>query len=331
MSQDDAVPSPTVVEPPCGVLIVAKPAGPTSHDIVALVRRLSGLRRVGHGGTLDPFASGVLPVFLGRATRMVEYHLGDAKEYRAIACFGARSTTDDPEGELTPGEGSLPGRDDVAEVLPRFTGRITQRPPDYSAVKVAGRRAYELARRGQRPEVRDREVDISSLNLAAWDEVPGQRPCATLEIRCAAGTYVRALARDLGDALGCGAYLASLVRVASGPFRLESALSLDELRTILTRDDLARHLLPPDAGLEALPAVSLSGADRALLVRGQSVRAAGLPSPLPDDGGPIRVIDERGRLIAMARAIGGLLRPDKVLVSVVPVPAAPRAAFDADA
>jgi tRNA pseudouridine55 synthase len=136
-----------------GIIIVDKPAGPTSHDVVALVRRLSGVRRVGHGGTLDPFAGGVLPVFIGRATRVVEYHLGDDKAYLARVCLGARSTTDDLDGELTPTDVPAPQREAVAAALDRFRGPLVQTPPDYSAVHVAGRRAYELARAGQKPEL----------------------------------------------------------------------------------------------------------------------------------------------------------------------------------
>ena len=133
-----------------GILVVAKPAGPTSHDIVALVRRLAATKRVGHGGTLDPFASGVLPVFLGHGTRVVEYHLGDRKAYRATVCFGASSTTDDLEGELTPSDGPAPDRAAVEDGLAGFLGVITQRPPAFSAIKVGGRRAYALARAGER-------------------------------------------------------------------------------------------------------------------------------------------------------------------------------------
>ena len=132
-----------------GILVVAKPAGPTSHDVVALVRRLAATRRVGHGGTLDPFASGVLPVFLGHATRVVEYHLGDRKAYRATVCFGASSTTDDLEGELTPSSGPAPTRAAVESAMAGFLGTISQRPPAYSAIKVAGRRAYAMARAGE--------------------------------------------------------------------------------------------------------------------------------------------------------------------------------------
>jgi tRNA pseudouridine55 synthase len=132
-----------------GVLVVAKPAGPTSHDIVAIVRRLTGVRRVGHGGTLDPFAAGVLPIFVGRATRVAEYHLGDKKEYRADVLLGARSTTDDRDGELTPSGVPMPDRDAVEAALGAFRGEIDQVPPDYSAVRISGRHAYELARHGQ--------------------------------------------------------------------------------------------------------------------------------------------------------------------------------------
>ena len=132
-----------------GILIVDKPVGPTSHDIVGLVRRLAATKRVGHGGTLDPFASGVLPLFLGRGTRVVEFHLADQKRYRATVCFGASSSTDDLEGELTPADGPAPNRTAVETALPGLTGPISQRPPAYSAIKVGGRRAYALARAGE--------------------------------------------------------------------------------------------------------------------------------------------------------------------------------------
>src|SRR6186997_2645656 len=148
-----------------GILIVDKPIGPTSHDVVGLVRRLAATKRVGHGGTLDPFASGVLPVFLGKATRLVEYHLGDRKRYRATVCFGATSTTDDLEGALTPGEAPAPDRAAVEAALPGLTGTIRQRPPAYSAIKLDGRRAYAIARAGGTVELAEREVTIHGLEL----------------------------------------------------------------------------------------------------------------------------------------------------------------------
>jgi tRNA pseudouridine55 synthase len=294
---------------PSGILVVAKPAGPTSHDIVALVRRLSGARRVGHGGTLDPFASGVLPIFLGSATRMVEYHLADEKAYRAVACLGARSTTDDVEGELTESPAPLPTREQVESALPGFLGRIVQRPPAYSAVKIGGRRAYELARRGEKPELHDREVEIRDLRLVGWAGDP-ERGQATLEVRCSAGTYVRSLARDLGERLGCGAYLGALVRTTSGPFRIEDGLDIDELRRALADGDVARHLLPPDAGLEVYPAVTLPAEDLAAITRGQVVHPP--PGVLSGPGGIVRVTAAGRGLVAMARLRDGRLHPDKV-------------------
>src|SRR5215203_3630159 len=203
-----------------GVLVVAKPTGPTSHDVVALVRRLAATKRVGHGGTLDPFASGVLPVFLGHATRVVEYHLGDRKAYRATVCFGASSTTDDLEGELTPSSGPAPRRAAVEAALTNLTGTIEQRPPAYSAIKVGGRRAYAMARAGETVLLPSREVTIHALDLVSWDGSDPDRPIAVLDVECSAGTYVRSLGRDLGEAVGSAAYLGALTRTASGPFRL---------------------------------------------------------------------------------------------------------------
>ena len=253
-----------------GVLIVRKPIGPTSHDVVALVRRLASTRRVGHGGTLDPFATGVLPLFLGRATRVVEYHMGDGKRYRATVCFGASSTTDDLEGELTPHDGPGPTRDAVEAGLAGFRGLVVQVPPAYSAVKVAGRRAYALARAGKAPELTPRTVTISRIDLVDWDGTDAARPLAIVEVACSAGTYVRAIARDLGAALGSAAYLGALERTASGPFGIDAAVALDDLRPI-GRDAIARLLLPVDAGLDALPVVELDEAGLEAVRRGQRV------------------------------------------------------------
>jgi tRNA pseudouridine55 synthase len=243
-----------------GILVVAKPAGPTSHDVVALVRRLAATRRVGHGGTLDPFASGVLPVFLGHATRVVEYHLGDRKAYRATVCFGASSTTDDLEGELSPASDPAPTRTGVETAMTGLLGKISQRPPAYSAVKVAGRRAYAMARAGETVVLAPRDVTIHHLALETWDDADPNRPIAVIDVRCSAGTYVRALARDLGEAVGSAAYLGALTRTASGPFELGQATPLDDIRAAAAESPagLMPYLLPIDAGLEALPVVSLT-------------------------------------------------------------------------
>jgi tRNA pseudouridine55 synthase len=296
-----------------GVLVLAKPAGPTSHDIVALVRRLSGVRRVGHGGTLDPFAAGVLPVFVGRATRVVEYHMTDEKAYRAVLAFGARSTTDDLEGELTPTDVPAPTREQVEAALTAFRGPIEQVPPDYSAVRVAGRRAYELARHGKKPELRARSVVIHDLRLTGWDDADPERPTATLEIRCSAGTYVRALARDLGEALGVGSYLVALTRTASGPFRIDAARSLEQLREAANAGRLRSLLLPSDTGPDAYPRVQLGTDELGALARGQVVKPRGTTVAGLDEG-LLRIVDGGGHLAAMARLEAGRLHPEKVFV-----------------
>ena len=302
-----------------GILVVAKPAGPTSHDLVALVRRLAATKRVGHGGTLDPFAAGVLPIFLGHATRVVEYHLGDEKAYRATICFGASSTTDDLEGELTPAPGPGPARADVEAAMAGLTGRISQRPPAYSAIKVGGRRAYAMARAGEPVVLASREVTIHALILTSWDDTDRDRPVAMIEVRCSAGTYVRALARDLGEAVGSAAYLGALTRTASGPFRLDGATALDEIRSAAAEDSagLIPFLRPIDAGLEHLPVVHLTATEVAAIARGQYVRPLAGFSGIADH---YRLQDPDGALVAIATANAGRLAPDKVFVSPVAGP-----------
>lgn len=292
-----------------GIIVVAKAPGPTSHDIVALIRRLAGVKRVGHGGTLDPFAAGVLPVFVGQATRLVEYHLGDDKEYRALMAFGARSTTDDLDGELS-ATGTAPLQAEAEAALEAFRGTIEQVPPDYSAVRVAGRKAYELARHGEKPELRPRRVTIKRLEITNWDGADPARPVATVEVQCSAGTYIRALARDMGERLGSGAYLAALTRTASGPFRLEAAHSLDEVRAQMTAGRARELLLPMDTGL-AFPEVTLQPQELVPFARGQQLRRTGT---LPTDG-LVRVLDVTGRLVAIARAADGILAPEKVFAA----------------
>ncbi len=297
-----------------GILVVAKPAGPTSHDVVALIRRLAATKRVGHGGTLDPFATGVLPIFLGKATRVVEYHLGDRKTYRATVCFGATSTTDDLEGELTPVDGPPPSREAVDAAAQRFRGRITQTPPAYSAIHVGGRRAYAIARAGGAVELASREVEIFRLEIASWDGSDPARPIAIVDVDCSAGTYVRALARDLGAAVGSGAYLGALTRTASGAFRLAAATGLDDVRAAAAEgpERLAALLLPVDAGLDAFQIVQIPAADVAAVARGQMIRP---PAPLSDDEtARYRVLAPDGTLVAIAAVRAGRLAPDKVFV-----------------
>jgi len=298
-----------------GVLVVAKPAGPTSHDVVALVRRLALTRRIGHGGTLDPFASGVLPLFLGQATRLVEYHLGDEKAYRATMCFGATSTTDDLDGELTRADGPAPSEAAVVAGLAGFLGPQLQQPPPYSAVQIGGRRAYKIARSGEIPELSPRTVMIHQLDLLAWDDTDPSRPIAEVDVRCSAGTYVRAIARDLGDRLGSGAYLCGLVRTGSGPFRLENAVTLDTLRdATASGPDGVRHLLlASDFGLDGIPVIHLSDGEISDASMGRFIRPEAGIGDAPDEG-PIRLVDGNGRIVGMGKLDGRRVAPTKMLL-----------------
>ncbi len=303
-----------------GVLVAAKPSGPTSHDVVALVRRLSGTRRVGHGGTLDPFAAGVLPLFLGRATRLVEYHLGHPKRYTATICFGETSTTDDIDGERTPIEGPPVSRDAVEAGLRGLTGPLRQVPPVYSAVQIEGRRAYQLARAGEDVELAPRDVVIHGLDLLEWDDRDPSRPVAVVDVRCSAGTYVRALARDLGARLDTGAHLGALVRTESGRFRLDEAVSFETLREHAADGPagIMRVLRPVDAGLEDVPHARVTADEVRRLGEGLPT---GPKTPLAERAADlVLAIGPDGGVAAVCRAVNGILHPTKVL--------APRPATD---
>jgi len=312
-----------------GILIVAKPSGPTSHDVVGLVRRLSSTRRVGHGGTLDPFAAGVLPVFLGRATRLVEYHLGAVKRYRATICFGETSTTDDIDGDRTSIDGPPVTREAVEVAMVAFTGPIRQVPPVYSAVQIEGRRAYQMARAGQPVELAPRDVTIHEFTLLDWDASDPSRPVAVADVACSAGTYIRALARDLGASLGSGAYLGALVRTASGGFRLEDSITYEALRDGAADgpEGVATLLRPVDAGLEDLPHAPVTADEIRRLGEGLPT---GPKTPLEVRDAPlVLAVGPDGRVVAVCRAVGGLLHPSKVLVDRPAVQGRPTARRDA--
>ena len=296
-----------------GVIIVAKPSGPTSHDVVDLVRRLSATPRVGHGGTLDPFAAGVLPVFLGRATRLTEYHLGAPKRYTATICFGETSTTDDIDGERTRLGGPRLTREVVEAELAAMIGPAQQVPPDYSAVQVGGRRAYRMARAGEDVVLAPRNVVLEALDLVAWDDSDPDRPFAVVDVRCSAGTYVRAIARDLGTRLGTGAYLGALVRTASGAFRLEDAVPLDVLREHAADGPagIAALMLPIDAGLEELPHAKVTAEEVRRFGEGLPT---GPKTPLVIRDAPlVLAVGPDGAVVALCRAVAGILHPTKVL------------------
>lgn len=226
--------------PACGVLLVDKPRGITSHDVVARVRRHSGVRKVGHGGTLDPFATGLLLIMLGRATRLFDIFMPLAKEYHATVQFGARSSTGDSEGEITP-SGGLVTREQLAGALSAFCGSIRQRVPAYSAVKVEGERLYRKARRGEKVALPERQVEIHGIELDAFD-ADTQR--AELRINCSSGTYIRSLCEDIGSRAGTTAYTAELRRTAVGDFRAAKAISLEQLESTPPPELLSRETGP---------------------------------------------------------------------------------------
>jgi len=237
-----------------GFLNLNKPAGLTSHDCVARVRRLLHIKRVGHGGTLDPAATGVLPIALGRATRLLQF-LQPNKAYRATVRFGLRTTTDDLDGEiLDQQQAPHLSLEAIAPHLPQFQGTIQQVPPSYSAVQVKGKRLYQLARAGEEVEVPVRTVVVHHIDVLDWRT--GDYPELELAIACGSGTYIRSIARDLGDALGTGATLAVLVRTESSGFSLDDSLTLDDLGQQAEAGEFAP--VPPTAALRHLPEIILS-------------------------------------------------------------------------
>jgi tRNA pseudouridine55 synthase len=268
----------------------------------------------------------VLPLYLGLGTRVVEFHLGARKAYRATVCFGASSTTDDLEGELTPSSPPAPTRAAVEAALAGFLGTHLQLPPAFSARKVGGRRAYALARAGHAPELPAREVTFHALALERWDERDPDGPLAVIDVACSAGTYVRALARDLGAAVGSAAYRGALRRTAAGPFTLDDAISLDVVREAAANGRFAALLRPVGTGLDDLPAVRLRPDELIVVAHGGWIGEGGRLPALPAapaeaehaEGLPavnrVRLLSEDGSLAAIARRANGHLVPDKVLV-----------------
>jgi tRNA pseudouridine55 synthase len=281
-----------------GFLIVHKPVGPTSHDIVALVRRVLKTRRVGHAGTLDPLAEGVLPIALGRATRLLQELTDADKEYQAEILLGRTTTTDDAEGEVT-AQKSLPPLDvpELAAVLERFRGTIMQVPPAFSAVKVAGRRAYELARAGEAATVASRPVTISEIEILSWEQ-----PLLCIRVRCSKGTYIRSLARDVGEAIGTGASLQALVRTRVGSFDRSSAITLEQLT-----DNPSRAVLSADTVSLDRPAVVLGEDDANHLLHGRRFSGA------PQQDLLARAYGTEGQYLGLLAARNGQWQPKLVL------------------
>lgn len=284
-----------------GLLNLIKPPGMTSHDVVAVVRRALGVRKVGHTGTLDPGVAGVLPICVGRATRLAEFIAGEDKAYRAEITFGISTDTQDSFGRvLSQSDASHIRRGDLAYMLTRFHGEIMQVPPMVSAVKVGGERLYDLHRRGVEVERAARPITIHSLRLL--DFRPGSHPIAFVDVTCSKGTYIRTLAHDLGAKLGVGAHLSHLVRTRSGPFALAGAATLEELL------DGRAPLLPPAEALGQMSRLTLSGEE----VRRVGHGVAPTRKVEAPDGTVIALLDPSGDLAALADSKHGSLRLRKV-------------------
>ena len=291
-----------------GWLVLDKPVGMTSTHAVSVVKRLLQAKRAGHAGTLDPLASGLLPIALGEATKTVPFVMDGRKIYRFTVRWGEERDTDDAEGRATQTSAERPTAEAIRALIPRFSGLIEQVPPRFSAVKIDGERAYDLARDGAVVELAPRPIEIHHLELV---ETPDPDH-GVLAAECGKGTYVRALARDMGRALGCFGHVVALRRTAVGPFTEQIATSLEALQRMTQpgADIVAGPaILPVDAGLAALPALRVSTADAGRLARGQAVLLRGRDAPVME--GWVSV-SAHGGLVALAQVEKGELRPRRI-------------------
>jgi len=272
-----------------GLLIVNKPSGMTSHDVVNTVRRITKVRRVGHTGTLDPLATGVLVLMIGPATRLARFIGERKKAYRAVVRLGEATTTYDAEGDVTERHAVNVTVEAIEVALDQFRGTLEQQPPMYSAIKVRGKKLYQLARQGKEIERAPRPITIYQLDMADWTP-----PDLMLEVACSAGTYIRSLAHDLGQVLGCGAHLRALTRTAVGDFRLDQSYTLETLRTWGNEGRIEEALLPPGVALSTMPVVQLTPVQEQAVRYGQAI----IPDASPD--APfVQACDAQGNLVAV--------------------------------
>ena len=283
-----------------GIELVAKTAGPTSHDLVGALRRsLPRGTKVGHAGTLDPFATGLVILLVGGSTRLSNLLMGLPKRYRAVVQLGTRSQTGDPEGPLEASGAPLPTAEDVAAVLARFRGEISQVPPSTSAIRIDGRRAYARVRAGEQVEMPPRVVEVTALELIDHDAELGR---VSLDVRCSKGTYIRALARDIGEALGCGGYCLALERSEIGSFALAHAGTIEQ---VIAQPGSTPWFVPPRDALAHLPERLIDGSEASLLRAGRPIASAG-------ETGPTRCVLAEA-LVCLAEPRDGILAPTMVL------------------
>jgi tRNA pseudouridine55 synthase len=289
-----------------GVLNINKPSGVTSHDVVESVRKILNERRIGHTGTLDPLATGVLVLCVGRATRIAQYLEAGEKEYKAIMRLGVTTDTLDAEGRILETKSYIaPERQKITEVVQGFIGSIMQRPPAYSAVKVAGVPSYKLAREGKAELLKPRPVTIYSIELTAFED-----PLVSLTIRCSKGVYIRTLCAELGDALGMGAHLTGLERTRSGRFSIDHAVTLDRLRAMMAAGSGEQIVTPIDEALAEFPAIPVSEAEAAQVLHGNQISCPSSFANIISDH--VRLHGPAGRLLGLARIVAGVLKPDLV-------------------
>ena len=273
-----------------GVLVVDKPVGMTSHDVVQQVRAGTHIRRAGHTGTLDPRASGVLVVLIGPAVRLSEYVSNSDKRYQAVLRFGMTTNTYDTEGEITSRAPVDISYEELEETLGTFVGEFEQTPPIYSAIKVGGRKAYDIARNGETVELEPRLITVHSIELLDWDP-----PEAVVDIHCSSGTYIRSLASDLGEKLGCGATLVGLRRTRNGQFALRDAVSLSKLQDAFNNGDWYKYLIPAAEALSDWYTVVLTFEQVDAVRHGHRVPA----SETVEEGMWGRAVSEEGELVAL--------------------------------
>ena len=295
--------------PVTGWLILDKPYGMTSTQAVGKIRFLFNAEKAGHGGTLDPLATGLLPIALGEATKTVSYAMDGRKVYRFTARWGEERTTDDLEGEVSATSDRRPSGEEIESILPRFTGEIMQAPPTFSAIKVDGERAYDLARAGEVVELAERPILIEALRLV---DVP-DRDHATFEVTCGKGTYIRSLARDMGRALGTAAHVTMLRRVAVGPFTEDHMISLENLTELGHKapggDAKTGALLPIETVLDGIPALAIDDEQARRLKLGQAVLLRGANAPILGDA---VLVMSGGKPLGIGTIVEGSLKPKRL-------------------